>query len=298
MRQSHPHVSLGILCGLFGVTRQAYHLSLKHAQKTYINQMIVLTLVKEIRQQLPLLGTRKLMHLLEPKLSAHGIKMGRDQLHSLLRFHELLIRRRWRKVRTTDSNHVYKRYPNLIKELVLLGPEQLWVSDITYIRLLDGFSYLSLITDAYSRKIIGYNLHSSLSATGCVQALKMAISSLVHSSQFELIHHSDRGMQYCCCEYTELLHKHNIRISMTENGSPYDNALAERVNGIVKNEFYPKRIYQNYKDARKNIERIIEVYNTLRPHGSIDYLTPNDAHQLLGPIRKRWNNRKKESINN
>ncbi|MGJ1333987.1 MULTISPECIES: DDE-type integrase/transposase/recombinase [Sphingobacterium] len=132
--------------------------------------MVVLTLVKEIRIQMPLLWTRKLLHVLEPRLIEHGIKMGRDQLFNLLRFHGLLIRRRKRIVRTTDSNHIFKRYPNLIKELIITGPEQLWVSDITYIRTVQGFSYLSLITDAYSRKIVGYALHPTLEATGCLRA--------------------------------------------------------------------------------------------------------------------------------
>lgn len=288
MRQSHPHISLGDLCALFGVTRQAYYDAIRYAEKTTIANMLVLTLVKEIRIQMPLLGTRKLLHVLEPRLIEHGIKMGRDQLFNLLRFHGLLIRRRKRIVRTTDSNHIFKRYPNLIKELIITGPEQLWVSDITYIRTVQGFSYLSLITDAYSRKIVGYALHPTLEATGCLRALEMAISSWKHVSPFYLIHHSDRGIQYCCSEYPEMLQRYGVAISMTQNGSPYDNALAERVNGILKNEFYPKRIYQNHKDASKNIDKIIRVYNSQRPHASLDFRTPEKAHSDNGEIKKRW----------
>lgn len=238
---------------------------------------------------MPLLGTRKLLYLLEPQLIEHGIKMGRDQLFNLLRFHGMMIRRRKRVVRTTDSNHIFKRYPNLIKELIITGPEQLWVSDITYIRTNQGFSYLSLITDAYSHKIVGYALHPTLEATGCLRALEMAISNWKHESPFYLIHHSDRGIQYCCNEYTEVLQRLGVAISMTQSGSPYDNALAERVNGILKNEFYPKRVYQNHKDAQKHVSRIINIYNESRPHGSIDYLSPAKVHEnLSGPIRKRW----------
>lgn len=174
--------------------------------------MLVLTLVKEIRVQMPLLGTRKLLHVLEPRLMEHGIKIGRDQLFNLLRFHGLLIRRRKRIVRTTDSNHIFKRYPNLIKELIITGPEQLWVSDITCIRTAQGFSYLSLITDAYSRKIVGYALHPNLEAIGRLRALEMAISNWKHVSPFYLIHHSDRGIQYCCNEYTGMLLSLRIRI--------------------------------------------------------------------------------------
>lgn len=289
MRQKHPHVGLGELCALFGVTRQAYYDALHHAEKTTIANIIVLTLVKEIRSIMPLLGTRKLLYLLEPQLIEHGIKMGRDQLFDLLRLHGLIIRRRKRSVRTTDSNHIYKRYPNLIKGLIINAPEQLWVSDITYIRTIEGFSYLSLITDAYSHKIVGHALHPTLEATGCLKALEMAISTWKHESPFYLIHHSDRGIQYCCSEYTEILQRFGIAISMTQSGSPYDNALAERVNGILKNEFYSKRIYQNHKDASKHISRIIDIYNKKRPHGSIDYLTPGKVHDSLsGPIPKRW----------
>lgn len=266
MRQKYPSTGLGELCALFGVTRQAYYEATAHAERTTISNMVVLTLVKEIRLQMPFLGTRKLLHVLEPKLMEHGIKLGRDQLFNLLRFHGLLIRRRKRIVRTTDSNHIYKRYPNLIKALTLTGPEQLWVSDITYIRTMEGFSYLSLITDAYSRKIVGYSLHPTLEATGCLKALENAISSWKRLSPFYLIHHSDRGIQYCCNEYTEVLQRFGIAISMTQSGSPYDNALAERVNGILKNEFYPRRIYQNHKDASKNIAKVIKIYNNNRPH--------------------------------
>lgn len=293
MRQKHPHICLGELCALFGVTRQAYYEANRHAQKTSIANMLVLTFVKEIRIMMPLLGTRKLIHTLEPKLEEHHIKMGRDQLFDLLRFHGLLIRRRKRTVRTTDSNHIYKRYANLIKDLVLSGIEQLWVSDITYIRTLNGFSYLSLITDAYSRKIVGYSLYPTLEATGCLRALEMAISKWKHESPFYLIHHSDRGIQYCCNEYTEILRRYGIAISMTQSGSPYDNALAERINGILKNEFYPKKVYQNHKEASKTIDYIIAIYNKKRPHASIDFLTPDEAHIKNGEIKKRWKNYRK-----
>lgn len=226
--------------------------------------------------------------MLLPEMEAHGIKMGRDQLFDLLRFHGLLIRRRKRMVKTADSHHWLKKYPNLIKDLLLTAPEQLWVSDITYIRTLQGFSYLSLITDAYSRKIVGYSLHPSLEAVGCIKALEMALAGRKQSSPYFLIHHSDRGIQYCSADYVVMLHQHCVAISMTQNGSPYDNALAERVNGIVKNEFFPKRVYQNHKEAVKAISKIVEMYNGKRPHASLDYFTPEQAHLLSGEIRKRW----------
>lgn len=250
--------------------------------------MIVLTLVNELRGNIPMLGTRKILFMLTPELKKHGIKLGRDQLYDLLRFHGLLMRRRTRMVKTTDSHHWLKKYPNLIKDLVLSEAEQLWVSDITYIRTLAGFNYLSLITDAYSRKIMGHTLYETLEATGPTEALVMAVKERKGISSFILIHHSDRGVQYCSSEYVEILLKENIAISMTQSGSPYENALAERVNGTIKNDFFPKKVYQNHKEAKKAISKIIEVYNKKRPHASVDYLTPDEAHLKKGDLKKRW----------
>jgi len=279
---------LGRLCTLFGVTRQAYYEAEIQENKTSIARMVVLSIVKELREDIPLIGTRKLLFKLDPYLIEHGIKMGRDQLFNLLRFHGLLIRRRKRIVKTTDSHHWLKKYPNLIKEMVITSPEQLWVSDITYIRTLEGFSYLSLITDAYSRKIVGYALYPTLEAVGCIEALEMAVKGIKNISPYILIHHSDRGIQYCSADYIDILTKANIAISMTQNGSPYENALAERVNGIIKNEFFPKKVYQNHKEAKKTISKIILTYNEKRPHSSIDFLTPEQAHSQEGFMKKRW----------
>ena len=170
------------------------------------------------------------------------------------------------------------------------------MSDITYIRTLQGFSYLSLITDAYSRKIVGHALHPSLEAVGCIRALEMALAGRKQSSPYFLIHHSDRGIQYCSADYVFLLQHHRMAISMTQNGSPYDNALAERVNGIVKNEFFPKRVYQNHKEAVKAISRIVDIYNGKRPHASLDYFTPEQAHLQTGEIRKRWKKYSRDRI--
>lgn len=247
--------------------------------------MLVLTLVKEFRDDIPMLGTRKLLYLLKPQLDQHGIKMGRDQLFNLLRFHGLLVRRRKRMIKTTDSHHWLKKYPNLTVGLELTGSEQLWVSYLTYIRTLEGFSYLSLITDAYSRKIVGYTLYPTLEATGCLKTLEMAINNRKHSSSLILVHHSDRGIQYCSAQYVDMLQQEDIVISMTQSGSPYENALAERVNGILKNEFYPKIIYQNHIQAKRSIHRIIKAYNELIPHASVDYMTPDQAHGHDGPIK-------------
>lgn len=239
-----------------------------------------------------MIGTRKLLHELTSQMDSHGIKMGRDQLFDLLRFHGLLVRRRKRSVKTTDSHHWLKKYPNLIGALDLNTPEQLWVSDITYIKTIDGYSYLSLITDAYSRKIMGHCLYPNLSSIGCVEALTLALDKRKHMGT-QLIHHSDRGVQYCSGSYVDVLMSKGVLISMTQSGSPYDNALAERMNGIIKSEFYTRRIYQNYKEAKKEIDKIVAIYNQRRPHSSLNYLTPDQAHQLQGTIPKRWKSYKK-----
>ncbi len=288
MRQSKSHLGLGLLCSLFGVSRQAFYEAELSERKTSIAHMLVLTFVKNLRTDIPMLGTRKLMHILTPEFAKHGIKMGRDQLFELLGFYGLLIRRRRRMVKTTDSHHWLKKYPNLIVGLVLSGAEQLWVSDLTYIRTMNGFSYLSLITDAYSRKIVGYSLCPTLEAVGCIQALRMAINSRTRKGDFALIHHSDRGIQYCCFIYIDMLMKDNISISMTQSGSPYENALAERVNGIIKNDFFPKIIYQNHEHASRSIHKIIKIYNEKRPHLSINYMTPDQAHLHEGKIETTW----------
>lgn len=288
MRQSPSTKSLEKLCALFGVSRQAYYEAQQQDEKTSIARMIILCLVREYRHNIPMLGTRKLLLKLIPAMREHKIKLGRDKLFDLLRFHGLLIRRRRRMVKTTDSHHWLKKYPNLIKNLAVMAPEELWVSDLTYIRTLVGFSYLSLITDAYSRKIVGHALHPTLEATGCIEALLIAIKERKRESPFSLIHHSDRGIQYCSSDYIKILDREGIAISMTQSGSPYENALAERVNGIIKNEFFPKRVYQNHKDAKKSIAVIVHTYNQERPHSSIDHLTPNEAHNRSGALKKHW----------
>lgn len=275
------------------MSRQAFYDARKQEQKTSIAQMIVLCLVREIRSIMPMIGTRKLVQQLGEPLKEHGIKMGRDLLFELLRFHGLLVRRRRRMVKTTDSSHWLKRYPNLIIGLELNESEQLWVSDITYIRTLQGFSYLSLITDAFSRKVVGHCLYPTLEAVGCLEALDIALQT--RKKDCKLIHHSDRGIQYCSSAYVEILNAHKVDISMTQSGSPYENALAERMNGILKNEFYPKRIYQNHREAKKVLGSNILIYNNKRPHLSLDYLTPAVAHDITGPINKKWKEYPKKS---
>lgn len=246
---------------------------------------------------MPRLGTRKLYYLLSETLLKHNINIGRDKLFDLLAEYGLLIRRRKRKrVNTTDSNHPFRKYPNLIRDLNVLRPNHLWVSDITYISITDNFCYLSLVTDAYSRKIVGYCLHPTLKKEGPLQALNMALENYKVSETERLLHHSDRGLQYCCTDYIATLEDNNICISMTEKGDPYENAIAERVNGILKTEFMLDRDFENLEAANAATEAAIVTYNNQRPHSSCDYLTPEQAHVTTGKLPSRW--KKKKVIRN
>lgn len=252
-----------------------------------MEEEIIIKRVKEIRIEMPRIGTRKLHHLLTGTLLHHGIHIGRDSLFDLLANHGLLVRRRKRrKACTTDSRHRFKRYPNLVRQLEIDRPDQLWVSDITYLNLAEDFCYLSLITDAYSRKIVGYCLYPTLQTEGPFNALKMALNNRAGSSP--LIHHSDRGTQYCSDAYTALLLEQKVTISMTEKGDPYENAMAERVNGILKTEFNLDTPFEHYQAAAEAVKHAIRIYNQQRPHSSCDYLTPDTAYQQNGKLLSRW----------
>jgi transposase InsO family protein len=252
-----------------------------------LQHALVLELVAEKRGVLGKTGADKLLEDISGTLKELGIKMGRDAFYDLLRTHGLLIRRKKRKgPKTTDSEHPYRKYPNLIKEMLITRAGQLWVSDITYLRLHSGFSYLSLITDLYSHKIVGYKLHRTLHAKGCLDALEMALKDTKRTKQ--LIHHSDRGVQYCCQEYVSKIHENNISLSMTENGDPYENAVAERVNGILKVELGLGESFASFAEADAAVERAIRLYNNLRKHDSCDRITPSQAHEMDGVLKKRW----------
>lgn len=286
MKEFYPKLGIGFLCRLFGKTRHAYYDALWRKENNLIKEDIILQEVRAIRRDLPQVGTRKLHYMLQNQLKSHAISFGRDYLFGLLAAHQLLIRKRKRKVITTDSRHWMRKYSNLIKGMVINRPEQVWVSDITYIRLTHQWGYLSLITDAYSRKIMGYSFRQDLSAEGCIDALKMALHNRLY--HHPLIHHSDRGSQYCSQNYVDLLLKNNIAISMTENGNPYENALAERVNGIIKKEFNLYTSSLGFEQTKRQVNASILSYNQLRPHASCDYLTPHQAHLKSEQLKKRW----------
>lgn len=251
---------------------------------------LIIVEILRIRQKQPRIGARKLYFMLGGLLREHKMEMGRDAFVRILRQNNLMIRkRRSRKPITTDSNHPFRKYPNRIIDFIPLQPCQLWVSDITYIQTVNGYCYLSLITDAFSRFIVGYSLSPYLDANSCVTALENALKSNPFCSG--LIHHSDRGIQYCSHKYTRLLHRMEIIISMTRNGDPLENAIAERVNGILKTELL-KTKYLNYKEALAGINEAIPIYNYERPHSSLEYLTPHEAHKLSGGgyFKRQWKN--------
>jgi putative transposase len=223
--------------------------------------------------------------------------MGRDALFSLLMEEGLLVKKRRRKVSTTNSRHRFRKYPNLVRELELVRSEQVWVCDITYIALQKSFCYLSLITDAYSKKIVGYNLEATLETEYCLKALAMALGTRSGSSKHGLVHHSDRGIQYCSNTYVQMLLSSNIAISMTEKSDPYENAVAERINEILQDEFSLGKTFQNIHQAHSLVHESITLYNTKRPHSSISYLTPNKAHIENPGLIKQWKTYRQKVVN-
>lgn len=278
MKGSYRQISLSRFCRLLGVTRQAYYQHFWQDEFKTTEETLVLAEVQLIRQRHKHMGGRKLFEILQPFLLQHCIKMGRDAFFDLLQANNLLVRRKKRKIYTTQSFHWFRKYPNKIKDLTPTAPNQLWVSDITYWKINSGYVYISLITDAFSRKIVGYNVANTLEAIETTQALANALNQLKDIPN-GLIHHSDRGLQYCSTAYVQLLKDHQIEISMTENGDPYENALAERVNGILKGEYLEEYNVDNLDQARMALEFAINLYNTERPHLSCRYKTPEFVHR-------------------
>lgn len=262
---------------MHGYSRQGYYQRKRQENERSIKGLLLLEEIRKIRFRQPRIGGRKLYHLLKPFMDSLGLKLGRDRFFAFLREHDLLLDSQKRRVQTTNSRHRFHRYGNLIKELPITGANQVYVADITYIRTLEGFSYLSLLTDAYSRKIVGYDLSRSLSIEGVMRSLENALQK--HSGKIQgLIHHSDRGIQYCSYAYTDELKAHGIKISMTEKDHVYENALAERVNGILKDEFMLGETLVNHQVASKMVAQAIEIYNNERPHQSLNYRTPSSVH--------------------
>lgn len=280
-----------MFCELFGYSKQAYYKQQTHHSLSLSRQEQVKLLVLDVRRQMPRLGTRKLYYMLKD-----DIAIGRDKLFSLLRTEGLLISKKRRYTVTTNSRHWMKKYPNRVKDIQLTRPEQVWVADITYIDTTeDGNAYLHLITDAYSKQIMGYELCNNMEAASTLKALQMALSCRKYKA-LPLIHHSDRGLQYCSKLYTDCLKQHNITISMTENGDPYENAIAERINGILKDEFGLSEKLTNTLDALHQTRQSISIYNNIRPHLSCKMLTPVQMHQQNKVRLKSYNKKAQTSL--
>jgi putative transposase len=291
----YPHSSKSGLCGLFGYSRQALYDNKKRQSEYQMKEVLILSEAFELRKEHKRMGGEKLLILLQPFFNEHNIKYGRDKLYNLLRAHGLMVRRRKPGPKTTNSNHFYRKYPNIARDVKLLSAGKLWVSDITYIRTEQGFVYLSLITDHYSKKIVGWCLWPDLTSKGALNALDMAVEC--ENPTNSLIHHSDRGIQYCCNDYVNYLNNSNINISMTENGDPYENAVAERVNGILKDEYELNETFEDYNDAHEAVKRAINKYNNIRPHRSCDMMTPVKAHLNIGKMKTHWKKKKtKEAV--
>lgn len=282
-------------CELFGYSRQAYY---KHCaihaireERRCMEESRIVAEVLSVRRVMPRLGGRKLHYLIGPVLAAEGVMIGRDRLFGVLRRHRLLVPKRKSYHKTTDSQGWMRRYPNRIKDVVPTRPEEIWVADITYLTGRKDPRYLHLVTDAYSKQVMGYEVSPDLAATSSLKALKMALRHRQYATQ-PLIHHSDRGLQYSSAIYTTLLERADIQISTTQDGNPCDNAVAERVNGILKQEFGLDELSGKEGDVAKVAAEAIAIYNQLRPHLSCHYLTPQQMHgQDTLPV-KTWRKEK------
>lgn len=277
-KKARGFASLSKICDCFGLKRDAfYKYKCRYDKRKELGNKIV-HIVKKRRKSLPREGVRKLMVSLKQDFEKEKVKVGRDTLFNVLREHRMLTLRKKYSARTTNSYHRFYKYNNIIKNIDVNRPNQVWVSDITYIRTVKGFCYLALITDMHSRKIVGYDLSDSLELKGCVNALNKAIYQTKNIKG--LIHHSDRGIQYCSNVYTQILKRKNIDISMTEENHCYENAMAERVNGILKDEFYLDQTFTNVAHAKRATKNAIKLYNEMRLHLSLDFKTPNMVYKL------------------
>lgn len=281
-------------CELLGVSTQAYY---KHGNtdlRKLAEESFCVEFIKRVRQKDHGIGGGKLWKMYKREFGEEH-SVGYNRFYDIIEKYNLKVRKKKRRVKTTDSGHGLPTYPNLVKELIPLRPNQLWVSDITYMVIYlnaqtgeYNFCYLSLVTDYYTKEIIGWCVGETLETKFAIEALNMALSRLNGNPAEDLIHHSDRGVQYASYDYTKLLKKHNIKISMTECGDPKDNAVAERVNGIIKNELLMGTSFFSIEEVRKALKVAIDFYNNERPHMSLDWKTPAEAALCTGELKKKW----------
>lgn len=275
-----------------GLTKQAYYQSIKREKIRNLEREIVLEMVKKERIDLPKTGTLKLYKTLELKLKQKNIKMGRDALNDLLRSRGLLIKKTKRFHITTDSKHFFFKSPNLLKDLEITHSEQVFVSDITYIKTDQGHAYLALVTDAYSRKIMGWSLENNMKVSMVKQALNMAYKNCIFKHK-NIIHHSDRGIQYCCPDYSQFAESKGFILSTTQQYDPYENAIAERINGILKYEFGLKNTISSLTLAKNMVAEAVELYNNKRMHLSLDFKKPHEVHLQYNKYKNKNYKREK-----
>ena len=272
-------MSLCDLCETVGMSRQNFYKERKVRKHKAVDEVLVKRWVEAERASQPRLGGLKLHSMLQAALMAEGVKLGRDCFFRVMRNQNLLLEPLPKAPRTTNSAHSLPVFTNLVKGLEVTEPNQVWVCDITYIRTREDFAYLSLITDKYSRKVVGYHLGQTLEAGDTLKALKMALGRLPDGAR--PIHHSDRGSQYCCHEYVKVLKEHGMAISMTEENHCAENALAERMNGILKQEYFLNHVFRTVGQARRAVDEAVWLYNTRRPHRSLKLRTPEQVHQAI-----------------
>ena len=287
MKVVYKDVGLGVLCGLIGKTRQAFYDKKNRKEQHLLDASIIVDLVERERKIAKRIGGKKLHLILKQELLEHGIDIGVQKFMDVLRSNDLLVNRRSRKPKLTDSQHKLPTYPNIARNLHIDKSELLWVSDITYVKVFDQFCYLFLITDAYSRKVVGYNFSRRMTAKCCIKALDLALANRKHPER-NLMHHSDRGSQYCARDYVDLLNCSSIVISMTENGDPLENPLAERMNRTFKDTFGLDENFATFDSANQQVNEAVKYYNERLPHSSIDMLTPQQADQHQGRLKKHW----------
>ena len=287
LRDRHPRVRVDELCGLFGYTRQAYYQGFRRGYESSAAIDQTLDTVEKIRKKHPKMGVRKLKVVLARD---YGIDVGRDSLFDIMRNAGLLMRKRMRHRRTTFSGHGMRTYPNLIKEIVPSRPDEIWVTDITYLHVEGRHMYVFLVTDMYSRMAVGWKVADNMRDDNAIEALKMALRGMnPQYKEMPVIHHSDRGSQYCSLDYVKLMKKHSMEISMTEGGNPRENSVAERVNGIIKNEYlYPLQV--SISGLHMRVHRAIHAYNAERPHLSLNMHTPEYVYRTGILTHRLWKN--------
>lgn len=297
------HYSITNLCALSGVTRQAFY---KHDDNLLFRRLaieqFVVQFVHEVREKDPQMGGDSLWRMYRSRFS-DDYRVGRDVFRGILHERGLKLRHRRRAMRTTDSRHNLPTYPNLVKNVIPTRPNQIWVSDITYIPIEDPtarlgyrFGFLTIIMDAYSKRIVGWHVAPTLEAVYSIKALKMAIGTLPDDFDETLFHHSDRGCQYASADYISLLTHSHITPSMTESGNPKDNAMAERINSTIKNELLHGKTFTSLQQVTEAVKTAVMFYNTERPHSSIDWYTPDEAHRMKGELKRHWHSWREEAI--